>query len=131
MQLWVAQLMLPGEYFGAGGGGFGGGDVAELLQEDGEAGVGEGVVGVSGDPLVGEGEGLVELAGVFEGADQGVGRGGVGWIESKCSLEVRDGLGGRAGGHGIEGAVEVSVGGCVVAHSVSIDVERATADRRG
>jgi hypothetical protein len=55
-------------------------DASELLEEDGEAGVGEGVVGIVGDAVAGEGESVGELTGVFEGSDEGVGGGGVGRV---------------------------------------------------
>jgi hypothetical protein len=48
-------LTLPVEDAGAGGGGLCCGDVAGFLKEDGEAGVGEDVVGVVGDEDLCEG----------------------------------------------------------------------------
>ena len=106
-----------------GGGGFGFGDAAEALQEDGEAGVGEDVVGRVGDEVLGEGQGFVEMVCVFEGAEQGVGCGGVVRLKREGVVEVGDRLGGRAGGHVVEGAVEGGFGGGgrVGGHGMSID----------
>jgi hypothetical protein len=73
------------------------------------------------------------LVGVFEGAEEGVGCGGVVGSEGEGVLQIRDGGLWVAGGHLVEGAVddpvEGGVGGCCVGrHEVSIDGEK---DDRG
>ena len=117
------ELALPLEDAGSGGGGFGARDVAGALEEDREARVDERVVGLVGDEAVDEGEGVVEAAGVFECAEQGVAGGVMVRIEVERALEERDGEGGFAGGHAVERVVEqeVGVGVCVGTHMASIE----------
>ena len=125
------ELTLPVENAGAGGGGFRLGDAAEFLQEYGEARVGEDVVGEGGEVGVGEREGVVEAAGVFEGAEQRVGGGLVGGVERERVLEVGDGGFGIAGRHVVEGGVERGVGGCGGGHGVSIEGGAGAKDEQG
>lgn len=66
------QLNFPLEDAGAGGGGFRLGDVAGGLQADGESGVGEGIGWGEGSERQGRADGLVELAGIAEGANETV-----------------------------------------------------------
>jgi hypothetical protein len=82
--------------------GFGGRDISQSLQEYGEPRLGEGVVGVCCDALAGESEGFVKASGVFEGSEEGVGRGRVVGIECEGALQVGHGPLRIAGGHLVE-----------------------------
>src|SRR5437870_4275633 len=77
----LLQLLLPSQHARFIPFRFGFGDHAFFLIQDGEAGVGENVVGVEFGDAVGDFDGFVEAVQVLEGAAQaveGVGEGGVG-----------------------------------------------------
>lgn len=65
-------MLFPLQDAGAGGGGFGLGNVAGGLERDGERGVGEGVLGSERGERECGADGLLEMAGVAEGADETV-----------------------------------------------------------
>lgn len=109
--VWVAaELPLPLEDAGTHGGGFGGGDVAGLLEQDGEPGVRERVFGVAVDQGADQVEGFCGAACVFEGTDEGVECGGVVRRDGEGATEDRDGGVRVTGGHVVEGLIEEEVG---------------------
>jgi len=112
-------LDFPLEDASAGGGGFGLGDMAGVLQGDGERGVGERVRGREGGEREGCGDGGFQAAGVAESADEAVvgfdvrgigidgGAVGLGCLSRRAVGEqlkgaLREGVGGGSvgGGHG-------------------------------
>jgi len=77
----LLQLLLPAQHARLVSFGFGFGDHAFFLIQDGEAGVGEDVVGVEFGDAVGDFDGFVEAVQVLESAAEAVesvGEGGVG-----------------------------------------------------
>jgi hypothetical protein len=74
------ELLLPLQDAGAGGGGLSLGDVAGLLQRYRERGVCKRVIRGEDGKGQGGGDGLVELAGVAQGANEAVMGFNVGWV---------------------------------------------------
>jgi len=66
------ELNLPLQHAGAGGGGFGLGHVAGSLQADGECCVSQGIEWGEGSERQGGTDGLVELTGIAQGANEAV-----------------------------------------------------------
>lgn len=88
----------PLEDASAGGGGFGLGDMAGVLQGDGERGMGERVVGGQCDEGHGGGDGVVELASIAQSTHQAVMRFNMACVHGDNSAK---GLGGiRRGSFG-------------------------------
>jgi hypothetical protein len=66
------KLNLPHENAGAGGGGLGLRHMAGSLQRDGESCVSQGIGGSESNESQGGGDGLIELAGIAQGANETV-----------------------------------------------------------
>jgi len=92
------ELNLPLEDAGARGGGFSLGHVAGGLQADGESGVGQGIRWGQGSERQGSADGLIELAGVAEGAN-----------ETMVGLDIFF-IGGDGGAKGLSGFGGMTVG---------------------
>jgi hypothetical protein len=115
------ELKLPFEDAGAGGGGFGLGNVAGGLKRDGERCVGERIGGCEGGEGKRGGDGLLELTGVAESANEAVMR-----FDLRLAVIRRGGdygpkgfggFGGRSSGEQVESLLGKRFGGVGVGFS--------------
>lgn len=91
-------------------------DVAGMLQGDRQRRVGQRVVGSEDGESHGRGDGLVELAGIAQSANQAVMGFNVGWVGGDGGAKRLRCLKGGSGGELVESALGERVGGGRIGH---------------